>query len=142
MENMIKVRAGKEWLGDWGFGGENLWANKKGADKAVLANTPFFAYGLSLEDTVSLNSDGDIVSIVERGPFSTFRAMTPKDGGLDGLQRGADAIKVRFPEAAVEGDGGILVAFSIKRDQYEEAVSFLEASRDWGIFVGWEEGAR
>lgn len=139
---MIKVRAGKEWLGDWGFNSENLWADAAASGKAVIANTPFFAYGLSLGDTVELNEDGDIVAVAERGPNCTFRAMTPQDKGKDGLKRGADAIRVRFPMASIEGDGGILIAFSVNRTDYHDAVSFLEDSRDWGIIAAWEEGAQ
>ena len=71
---------------DWkGLEAESLWAKRIKRGQYVLKNSPFYAYGVSAEDTVAARSvERTLVfdRILKRGGHSTFRILLPEGGSI------------------------------------------------------------
>jgi len=66
---------------------ETLWAHDLGSDRYRLANCPFYAYGVSWEDTVHAPFD-------PQEGFPTFQSVLEKSGNR--------MVRIMFEDAAVE----------------------------------------
>lgn len=76
MSRKIKIRFKLNPEDHQGYEVENLWAEPLGDNHFRILNSPFFTFGVSLDDTVKANADGDVLEfegIVRRGGHSTYR---------------------------------------------------------------------
>lgn len=78
---------------------ETLWAYELGDDLYQLANTPFFAYGVSWEDVVSAPYDPD-------EEFPTFREVVSKSGNR--------TVRILFDIPVEEGNESSMVLLGLE----------------------------
>lgn len=62
---------------------EQFWARKLGENLFEVCCIPFFAYGISLGDLVTTNTDGYVESVVQRSGHRTLRVAIPDKDRLD-----------------------------------------------------------
>jgi hypothetical protein len=71
---------------DWeGLEAENLWAEIIGPDQYRLRNSPFYAYGVSVEDVVYAKESENVLNfagIARRGGHSTYRILLPEGDSI------------------------------------------------------------
>jgi hypothetical protein len=87
---------------------EQLWARSVGSGRYQLCSIPFFAYGLTLGDIVTLDSDGAVQDVVLDGGQRGYRVMLGDD--QDGSSLHSDLIALG---AFHEAFSARLLAFSV-----------------------------
>lgn len=62
---------------------EQFWARKLGENLFEVCCIPFFAYGISLGDTVTTNPHGYVQSVAQSGGHRTLRIAIPDENRRD-----------------------------------------------------------
>ena len=132
--DLIKVHADRSngWMGDdpSAFGGESMWAIDLGNNHAVINNTPFFTYGLSLYDRVRTDNDGEIERVIEPSGLYNIRAIVTDENDFESLHEAVKPYTV-----AVEGGFGALLVMTVAKT-LRQTVERLLRDGDYS----WENG--
>lgn len=107
---------------------ESMWAEPLGEGRFRLKNSPWFAYGLSVEDVVRCSEDEipEIEEVVEAGGHRTLRVIfNEKAVNADEQYR----ILTRLAEHGVDGEratAGFLALDVPPEADYESVIAYLE----------------
>lgn len=128
----IKVHvSGEKWMGEGGFAGESLWATRLSSNTAKIDNTPFFTYGLSLHDTVLIDGENEILSVVEPSGLRNIRAILPEGTDIDAIFANLKALG-----ATVEGfSGGVMLAATVSENLLKRVTDYFDS-----LNLAWENG--
>ncbi len=124
---------------------EGLWAIEVDAKRGHyrLDNTPFFAYGISYGDVVLAKPDPDGVLIFKRVVESsgrlTLRIMLDEGTSEETFHKLADEVKAAGGDH-LEGGFGILIAFDVPNDKFDDITRFLQGLENDGRIRSWEHG--
>lgn len=145
-KDLVKIRFATEWLGDWGFGGENMWAKVLGYGEYEVQNIPTFVYGVSLGDVVDVERDGDgflnVTKVVRRGNQNTYRLIVKATERTFEKRRDAliDTIREFFPEKdlGIEGGFGTMLSLSVVSARSGALDLLLALLKKTGRIEGYE----
>jgi hypothetical protein len=113
--DLVKVRFELQ-PGAWhGSATETMWAEAVGPGQYRLANSPFYAFGVSFEDTVLARREGTklvFVETIRRGGHSTYRIIPTTERQAD-VDRYWEVLETRFACAATRGAWAAPCLFSM-----------------------------
>jgi hypothetical protein len=143
MSGRTKIRFDLEPGNEQGYEAEHLWAESVGPEEFRILNSPFFAFGISLDDIVRAEKMGDSYvfrNVVRRSGHSTYRLF------LQGNRTIADKdFTDRWHEIAKEGctfenaNGSLVTVDCPTKTDVSAVYELLKRGEDEGIWA-FEEG--
>ena len=143
MSNRMKIRFDLDPENQQGYETEHLWAESVGSEEFRILNSPFFVFGISLDDIVRAEKVGDSYvfrDVVRRSGHSTYRIF------LQGNRTIADKeFTERWHEIAAQGctfenaNGSLVTVDCPPRTDVSAVYNLLKRGEDEGIWA-FEEG--
>ena len=137
---LVKVLFNLEPTACHGSAFETLWAERVGLDEYCLENVPFYAFGVSFQDTVLAPKENGLPvfsKVIRRGGHSTYRLVL-NDSHRDDFDRYLDPLQGRGCSYE-EGHKPLLAVDVPPEANIFEVYAGLEAGEKAGVW-SFEEG--